>query len=142
MGKNIFLVSCVKPKRGYPSPAKDLYISDWFKKASRYASQNADEWFILSAKYFLVHPDQVIEPYDLTLKAMSAEEKKEWANHVCQMLKPLISTKDKLTFLAGQDYRNNLIPLLQHDGFTVSIPMEGLRIGEQKSWLKGKLVGK
>ena len=135
-------MSCVKPKRGYPSPAKDLYLSDWFKKASQYASQNADEWFILSAKYLLVHPDQVIEPYDLILKSMSAEEKKEWANHVYQMLKPLLSTKDKLTFLAGQDYRNNLILLLQHDGFKVSIPMEGLRIGEQKSWIKGKLVGK
>ncbi len=77
MGKNNFLVSCVKPKRGYPSPAKDLYLSDWFKKAFRYASQNADEWFILSAKYFLVLPDQVIEPYDLTLKSMSVEIKTE-----------------------------------------------------------------
>jgi cytoplasmic iron level regulating protein YaaA (DUF328/UPF0246 family) len=142
MGKNIFLVSCVKTKSGYPSPAKDLYLSDWFKKASRYASQNADEWFILSAKYFLVLPDHVIEPYDLTLKSMSAKEKKEWATHVYQMLKPFISTEDKIFFLAGQDYRNYLIPLLQHDGFAVNIPMEGLRIGEQKSWLRSKLVGK
>jgi hypothetical protein len=142
MGKNIFLVSCVKPKRGYPSPAKDLYISDWFKKASRYASQNADEWFILSAKYFLVLPDQVIEPYDLTLKSMGANKKIEWANHVYQMLIPLISTEDNIFFLAGQDYRKYLIPLLQHDGFALSIPMEGLRIGEQKSWLRSKLVGK
>lgn len=141
MGKNIFLVSCVKPKRGYPNPAKDLYISDWFKKASRYASQNADEWFILSAMYFLVHPDKVIEPYDLTLKSMSANEKKEWAIHVYEMLKPLLSTEDNITFLAGQDYRNYLIPLLQHDRFTVKVPMEGLRIGEQKSWLISKLAG-
>lgn len=142
MGKNIFLVSCVKPKRGYPSPAKDLYLSDWFKKASRYASQNTDEWFILSAKYFLVNPEQVIEPYDLTLKSMNVEEKKEWANHVYQMIKLLISSEDKIFFLAGQDYRKYLIPLLQHDGFAVNVPMEGLRIGEQKSWLKSKLVGK
>ena len=142
MGKNIFLVSCVKPKRGYPSPAKDLYISDWFKKAAQYASQNADEWFILSAKYFLIHPDDLIEPYDLTLKSMSAIGKKEWAIRVYQMLQPLLSTEDNITFLAGQDYRNYLIPLLQHDGFTVNIPMEGLRIGEQKSWLISKLVGK
>lgn len=141
MEKNIYLVSCVKPKRGYPSPAKDLYLSDWFKKASRYASQNADEWFILSAKYFLVLPDQVIEPYDLTLKSMDTKEKIDWANHVYQMIKPLISSEDKIFFLAGQDYRNYLIPLLQHDGFAVNIPMEGLRIGEQKSWLKSKLAG-
>lgn len=81
------------------------------KKASQYANQEADEWFILSAKYFLVHPDQVIEPYDLTLKSMQVEERKNWANRVLQMLKPLLSTDDKLTVLAGKDYRENLIKL-------------------------------
>ncbi len=57
------------------------------------------------------------------------------------MLKPLISTEDNLSFLAGQDYRNFLVPLLQHDGFTVNIPVEELQIGEQKSWLESKLIG-
>ncbi len=142
MGKNIYFVSCVKKKRIHPSPAKDLYISDWFKKASQYANQEADEWFILSAKYFLVHPDQVIEPYDLTLKSMQVEERKHWANRVLQMLKPLLSTDDKLTVLAGKDYREYLIKLFNQEGYKVNIPMEGLRNGEQKSWLKKNLTGK
>ena len=93
------------------------------------------------SEYFLVLPDQVIEPYYLTLKSMDSKEKIDWANHEYQMIKPIISSKDRIFFLAGQDYRNYLIPLLQHDGFAVNIPMEGLRIGKQKSWLKSKLAG-
>lgn len=60
MPKKIVLVSCVSEKRAAPSPTCDLYTSDWFTKVARYAGQIADEWFILSAKYGLVHPDKTI----------------------------------------------------------------------------------
>lgn len=141
MGKNIYLVSCVKKKRIHPCPAKDLYISDWFEKASQYASQHADEWFILSAKYFLVYPDQVIETYDLTLKSMKVEERKKWASQVLQILTPLLIPDDRITFLAGELYREFLIPNLAQAGYKISIPMQGLRNGKQLGWLKEKLAG-
>ena len=73
---------------------------------------------------------------------MQVEERKHWANRVLQMLKPLLSTDDKLTVLAGKDYRENLIKLFNQEGYKVNIPMEGLRNGEQKSWLKKNLTGK
>lgn len=65
----ICLVSCVGTKRATPTPAKDLYQSDWFTKARTYA-KSIGSWFILSAKYGVVHPDEVIEPYEMTLNAM------------------------------------------------------------------------
>lgn len=58
----MFLVSCVGDKHSKPLPARELYRSDWFLKARAYVEAQGEEWFILSAKYGLVSPDQVIAP--------------------------------------------------------------------------------
>ena len=80
--KTIFLASCVKMKAGFPLPAEELYVSDWFKKArayilSRMAPQ--DRWYILSAKYGLVEPGRTIKPYNQTLKDMQKLDRRAWA---------------------------------------------------------------
>ena len=36
----------------------------WFYKARTYVERTGRPWFVLSAKYGLVHPDEVIAPYD------------------------------------------------------------------------------
>jgi cytoplasmic iron level regulating protein YaaA (DUF328/UPF0246 family) len=139
MPKKIILISCVKQKESIPLQARSLYISDWFKKASHYASQNSNEWYILSARYGLVLPTQIIEPYNITLKSMSNQERKNWADRVWITLKPLIMPGDNVVFLAGKIYRENLIDPIIKSGCNVEIPMEGLRIGKQKSWLNRQL---
>ena len=40
-----------------------------------------------------------------------------------------------VVFLAGARYREFLVPALREFGTSIEIPMEGLRIGEQLSWL-------
>lgn len=57
------LVSCVSKKNDYPCLARDLYVSPWFVGARRYEESLGVPWYILSAKYGLVAPDQVIAPY-------------------------------------------------------------------------------
>jgi cytoplasmic iron level regulating protein YaaA (DUF328/UPF0246 family) len=137
----VALVSCVSEKRTAPSPARDLYTSDWFIKASRYAGQIADEWYILSAKYGLVNPDQVLEPYNTTLKTMGKSARQAWAERVFASLKPCLSPGDTVVFLAGQAYREFLLAQVARLGCKVRIPMEGLRIGEQMQWLNRHLKG-
>jgi hypothetical protein len=46
---------------------------------------------------------------------------------------------DNVVFLAGKIYRENLIDPIIKSGCNVEIPMEGLRIGKQKSWLNRQL---
>jgi len=138
----IVLVSCVSKKQTVSSPAKDLYTSDWFPKASLYAQKIGDLWFILSAKYGLLPPDKVIEPYNVTLKSMSKYQRKMWAKRVLQDLMPHISPNDTIIFLAGQVYREFLEESLHRMGCHISVPMEGLRIGEQMQWLNNQLRGK
>lgn len=139
MPKRIVLVSCVSEKRTVPSPVRDLYTSDWFTKAARYADQVADEWYILSARYGLVHPDQVLEPYNATLKTMGKSARQAWAEQVFASLKPRLSPGDTVVFLAGQAYREFLLAQVARLGCKVEIPMEGLRIGEQMQWLNRHL---
>lgn len=141
MSKTIVLVSCVSEKRTTACPARDLYTSDWFTKAARYAGQIADEWYILSAKYGLVHPDQVLEPYNTTLKTMGKSARQAWAEQVFASFKSRLSSDDTVVFLAGQAYREFLLARIARLGCKTEIPMEGLRIGEQMQWLNRHLKG-
>lgn len=75
MSFKISLVACLKTKLEKPAPARDLYQSPLFQKASAYCERTYDRWFILSAKYGLLDPKFVIEPYDLSLKSMTREER-------------------------------------------------------------------
>ncbi len=122
-----------------PQPARSLYTSAWFKKASAYAQQIADRWFILSAKYGLVPPDQVIAPYDETLNRMPAAQRRAWAKRVLQDLRHEVQAGDDIIILAGQRYRAHLIDPLEAIGCNVEIPMRGLRISEQLRWLNEHL---
>ena len=135
MSTTIALVACVSKKNKTPMPARNLYISDWFKKASSYADLISDQWFILSAKYGLLNPDVVINPYDETLNKMPVNQRRAWSKKVLDDLIPQLNIGAQVVFLAGMKYREFLTAPLHKRGFYVEVPMEGLRIGEQLSWL-------
>jgi hypothetical protein len=62
------IISCVKTKLDHTAKAKDLYISDLFRKNLAYAKKmKPDHIFILSAKYGLLGLDDRIAPYEKTL---------------------------------------------------------------------------
>ena len=131
--KTIVLVSCVKNKLPHAAKARDLYTGAWFVKAFSYAqSLRPDRILILSAKYHLLDPEKVVEPYDLTLKNMSRREQDEWARQVILQLKKVADLeKDHFIILAGKDYRRFLVPELSH----YEAPLERMRIGEQLHFL-------
>lgn len=139
MTRVISIVQCVSKKRKTPQLARDLYTSSLFVNAARYAEKTSDEWYIISAKYGLVRPSDFIEPYNVTLNKMSAPDRRKWAEKVFSDLKPLLDVTDTVVFLAGVKYRENLVKKVAALGCKVEIPMEGLRIGEQVSWLQKQL---
>lgn len=136
MGTRVALVSCVKTKRKADSPARDLYTSPLFQGMRRYAERNADAWYILSAKYGLLHPDEVVAPYEQTLNAMRKADRLAWAERVQQALLKLLPPGAEVVILAGNRYRENLVPYLKGHGFAVAVPMTGLAFGQQLRWLK------
>jgi len=137
--QKIYLLSCVRKKRPYPCRAKDLYVSPWFHFARRYAESTGCPWFILSAKYGLLDPDQMIEPYEQTLNKMAIDERRAWAERVRDRLREHLGEVRQVAFLAGTRYREFLTDQLKDRGIQVEIPMEGLSIGRQLHWLKSQL---
>jgi hypothetical protein len=137
--KRVALVACVAKKLSTPAPAKDLYISPLFKFARRYAESRADMWYILSAKYGLVNPEEVISPYEQTLNRMSSHTRRNWSRLVLSMLYDEgIQSGDTTIFLAGERYRSRVEEELSAKGVLVEVPMLGLSIGRQLQWLKNQ----
>ncbi len=134
-GPTVYLVSCVSQKRGQACAARDLYVSDLFRKARRHAEGSGCPWFILSAEHGLVAPGQVIAPYERTLNSMRATDRRAWGERVAAQLAEAIPSLSRVVFLAGKRYREFLARHLASRGVAVSVPMDGLRIGEQLSWL-------
>lgn len=135
----VYLVSCVSKKQAIPSPAQDLYVSAWFKKARRYAEASSDQWLILSAEYGLVKPDRVIAPYERTLNKMPINERRAWAEQVAQQLADIAPELKQVVFLAGSKYREFLEKHLTDHDIEIFIPMENLPIGKQLQWLDRNL---
>ena len=132
--KKIVLLSCGKKKRNQRAKAGDMYVGDLFTKSLNYAKQKLrpDKVFILSAKHGLLGLGDEIEPYDKTLNDMGEGEKRQWASKVLKQLQSRVDLdSDHFTFLAGNNYRAFLIPHIKH----YSVPMRGLRIRQQLTWL-------
>ena len=136
----IYVVSCVWSKRATPALAKDLYQSDWFLKARAYAESVGSCWFILSAEYGLVHPDEMIEPHKMTLNMMGVAERRNWSCRVQQQMDERMPNASRIVVLATQPYREFLMDYLGRRATTVHVPMAGMRNGQQLSWL-GKQAG-
>lgn len=78
---DVHIVACGAEKLDHPAPARDLYTSSTFKRAFAFASSRASMTgdgtapvFILSAKHGLLHPDEVVAPYDYRMADMTSAE--------------------------------------------------------------------
>lgn len=132
----LILVSCVKTKTSFEIEAEHLYTSPWFRSARSLVKKHGLEWRILSAEYGLLHPSQRIQPYEKTLKGARVFERRKWADGVLEELLPEAKRFERVVFLAGMNYREFLLPRLVEAGLQVDIPMEGLPLGGQLSWLE------
>lgn len=134
----IGLVACASQKLLRPAPARELYVSQLFKKASAYAELTCDRWYILSAKHGLLRPDEVIEPYDMRLGTNHPTPINQWAAGVqAQMADEFAGLANvRLIALAGEQYRT----ALHGAPWPWEAPMKGLGIGRQLGWLTEKLA--
>lgn len=147
----ISLVSCTAKKVDSRSPAKDLYISPWFQKARKWAEGLSREWFILSARHYLVHPATILDPYEYSLDDYLKDhpDLSAWVNMVVFGLLselglwgtpshpteyPYDNKNTVLVLMAGDKYRRELVPRLNQLGFAVYHPTPGMGIGEQLSY--------
>jgi hypothetical protein len=137
----VALVSCVKSKQNQPAPAKDLYTSPLFRNLRKYAEDNTDRWYILSAEHGLVDPDQILAPYEKTLNNARKDERLAWGRRVQGRLEAVLPPGAEVIMLAGERYRENLVPFLKSRGHKVSVPLEGMPFGKQLQYLSARNRG-
>ena len=125
----IGLVACCKSKLAEPARAEDLYRSPLFRKARAYCLAHYPRWFILSAKFGLVDPGQIIAPYDCTLLDQDKSARVEWGQLVYRQLAALGLAGDTFVAHAGKAYITPLADKLQ-----ITTPLAGLGIGQQMAW--------
>jgi hypothetical protein len=132
----IALVSCVKKKTTGAVRASELYTSNLFRQMRCYAESHSDAWFILSAKFGLLEPQRIIEPYEQTLLTMTAADRRRWWDQVRPQLLKTLPPRACVIILAGRRYRAQMEPFLISRGYRVEVPLRGLGIGKQLQWLK------
>lgn len=134
----IALVSCAKLQTNATCPAQDLYTSPVFRATRQYAERFADDWFVLSAEYGLVHHAQVIAPYNRILTSLTRVERQAWTDDIIRQSTAAIPKDAAIIVLAGEDYVKGLIASLTERGHSVQLPLGRLRIGQRIQWLKSQ----
>lgn len=109
----------------------------WFRTAYDYAcSLNPDHIFILSAKYGLLSPDDIIDPYEESLMSKSKEEVQEWVRVVNEQIERCkIDYSDYTIFLCGKKYWKHFVNKFED----YSVPLQHLGIGKQIQYLKNNV---
>jgi hypothetical protein len=134
-GGGVGLVACCQSKLRVPAPACDLYTSPLFRAARNYAEwrYGHERWFILSAKYGFVDPSTVLEPYDFSLRQLSAAARAAWSRRVGDELAERFAATTVLWIHAGAAYCQAVRHAATHP---IETPVAGLRIGQQLAWYR------
>lgn len=112
-------------------PARELYSgSDLFRKSIK-AVEGLDRWYIVSAKYGLLKPDDIVSYYDLKLDKV--RDKKFWGRKVIIALaRECDLEKDQFYLYTGDLYNRQFEKYLKNR----IKPLEGLSIGYRLQYLK------
>lgn len=105
------LISCSKRKLAHAAPAAELYQGELFKLSRAWIAKpgRVGAWGILSAKHGLVMPDQILEPYEMSLRSVGSEARAEWARRTHLQLVERWGPGAIYMVLAGCDYRDALL---------------------------------
>lgn len=145
----LFLVGCGKLKRDRACKAQEMYTGELFQKARRFAESHKAPWAIVSAKHGILHPGDVIEPYELSLAQLDRQARGEWIDHTACQLENLLVDFGKarhvgenlivqdgttLGVFAGRDYVEALREMAVVQTCRVLEPLKGLGIGQRLRW--------
>ena len=130
--KTLAIVQCggskiwKKQPRAGKVPAKEAYISGYFRKNRAYAEKFADRWYILSAKYGFLEPNALIRNYNVSFKEprtgpISAGNLRKGARAKG------LHRYNRVIVLGGVLYADKVEEVFQGTGCKVHRPFDGLK---------------
>jgi hypothetical protein len=108
--KVLVITGCTKEKLAYNDslrvPAKKMYHGRLFKTVRNYCEAKGFDYVIISAKYGLILPDDIIGGYEKVLR--TKEDVKNIQPQVEEKLRPLLKNYERIIVVAGKKYREVL----------------------------------
>ena len=143
----VLLIGCGKSKQAHAAPARCLYTGSLFTAARQFAEHRqavglCDAWYVLSARHGVVHPSDVLYPYEATMGAKGADELATWRNKVDSQFRltagygawAKASGRLLLDVYAGKAYVDALPPSwAQVDGWEIREPHAGFDLPARRA---------
>jgi hypothetical protein len=143
----VALVGCGKTKLAHPARARDLYTGNLFVATRGHVeAAGYDAWYVLSARYGLVSPDQIIEPYEATMDSKTVDQLTAWVSKVDVAFRCINPGYGKWTgkggrlivdFYAGGAYADPLTATWRGSSWEINTPLAGLQMGERLRLAEG-----
>ncbi len=132
----ILIISCVglKDSSKEKIKAEDRYISTYFNLMKKYAKQNYNEWYILSAKYGLLKPFDLIDNYNISFYDKNSISKEDLIKTIPKHL-----FNQEIDVLLGSIYLEKLNGILKINNLFKEEPRTiGYKLQYLKQLLKRK----
>lgn len=133
--RRVALITCGKDKLGCAAPARELYTGTQFRLSLQVATCLFGEVLVLSAKHGLVALDDVLEPYEFSMRDVPPEARVTWGKQVVASLEARYPGEHlELHAYASAPYVEPLRAALP-PGWELVDPMRGLEQGYRLSYL-------
>jgi hypothetical protein len=83
---SVIVVGGGKTQLSEPAAARELYVSPLFARRRARAEESGVPWFIVSGRWGLVAPDDVLAPYSFSVAEQSVNYRRAWGRFVAEQL--------------------------------------------------------
>ena len=129
------LVGSARSTLAEAAPARDLYTGALFVRRRRYAESSGRPGFVVSARWGLVAPGEVIAPHDVVLADTTPAYRHGWAQFVVGQLEALLPLADLvLEVHAGDHVLDALRAAVEQAGATIVDPVDAHSLTETLAW--------
>jgi hypothetical protein len=133
--RSVCIVSCSANKGTSETYAEDLYRSETFILARRFAQAQSDRWLIFSAKYGLLPPGSRVAPYDQHISDLTTAERTDLVRLLKRQVTQFELNKQRFTSLCDADYND----VLRSAGIQIEEnPVEAFTKSAKLEWLRAR----
>lgn len=130
------LVGCGVAKLPHAAPASELYTGSLARAAIGFAQASGRPWGIISARYGLLKPNKVIEPYDQRIPPRrDLAGRLRFAQQLYVQLREQ-GWAGELELHMGRDYVETVAHVCATGTYSIVTPLRGLTQGERLAWYR------
>ena len=118
---SVILVGGGRTQLSEPAVARDLYVSPLFARRRARAEASGVPWFVVSGRWGLLEPGEVLAPYSFSLAEQPVNYRRAWGRFVAEQLCLVSSVGrgDVVEICAGAAYAAALTAPIEYLGARV-----------------------